>query len=43
LVLNEIAAANKGAYHNYALAKDTIIKLDSVRDRKLLRNKKAKS
>lgn len=43
LVLNEIAAANKGAYHNYALAKDTIIQLDSVRDAKLLRIKKPKA
>jgi lipopolysaccharide assembly outer membrane protein LptD (OstA) len=43
LLLNEIAAANKSAYHGYALAKDTIIKLDSVRDRKLLRLKKPKA
>jgi hypothetical protein len=40
LVLNEIAAANKGAGYKHAVAKDTIIKLDSVRDRKLLRNNK---
>ncbi|QKJ29965.1 LPS-assembly protein LptD [Mucilaginibacter mali] len=39
LVWNEIAAANKSALNRYALAKDTIIKLDSVRDRKLLRLK----
>ncbi|MES2274718.1 MAG: putative LPS assembly protein LptD [Bacteroidota bacterium] len=43
LVLNEIAAANKGALNHYALAKDTIIQLDSVRDRKLLRIKKPKT
>lgn len=42
LVWNEIAAANKGALNRYALAKDTIIKLDSVRDRKLLRIKAPK-
>jgi len=35
--LNEIAAANKGAGYHNAIAKDTIIKLDSVRDKKLLR------
>jgi lipopolysaccharide assembly outer membrane protein LptD (OstA) len=44
LVFNDIAAANKGAKRtNYALAKDTIIQLDSVRDRKLLRIKKPKA
>ena len=37
LILNEIAAANKGAGYHNAIAKDTIIKLDSVRDKKLLR------
>lgn len=37
LILNEIAAANKGAGYHIAIAKDTIIKLDSVRDKKLLR------
>jgi len=44
LVLNEIAAANKGKVINYALAKDTIIKLDSVKDKKLLplKNKKGR-
>lgn len=42
LLLTEIAAANKSAGHNFALAKDTIIQLDSVRDSKLLRIKKPK-
>lgn len=42
LVWNEIAAANKGALNNYALAKDTVIQLDSTRDRKLLRIKSPK-
>jgi lipopolysaccharide assembly outer membrane protein LptD (OstA) len=43
LVLNEIAAANKGAGYKHAVAKDTIIKLDSTRDKKLLRIKKPKN
>lgn len=42
LLVNEIAAAAKIGRHDYALAKDTIIKLDSVRDRKLLRIKDTK-
>jgi lipopolysaccharide assembly outer membrane protein LptD (OstA) len=41
--LNEIAAANKGTGNKYALAKDTIIQLDSIKDRKLLRSKQTKS
>lgn len=41
-MVNRVAAANKIVPHNYAIAKDTIIKLDSVRDRKLLRIKDPK-
>ena len=40
LVLNGIAAASKSGGKYSALLKDTIIKLDSIKDRKLLRNNK---
>jgi len=39
LILNNIAAANKSADHHSKVVRDTIIKLDSVRDKKLLRIK----
>lgn len=40
LMLNEIAAASKSGENKHYSIKDTIIKLDSVRDRRLLRLKK---
>ena len=40
LTVNVIASAKVGSYKSYKTVADTIIKLDTVRDKKLLRNKK---
>jgi lipopolysaccharide assembly outer membrane protein LptD (OstA) len=43
LTANITAAAYKSSFHDYVLKRDTIIKLDSIKDQKLIKGKKSKA